>query len=229
MIISEDDLEKYSTCVLINKIKKETADDIFATSVKTMEWVLIQMADSSIPELGSIRTKFIYNWKKLRKQEDDPFYWDGPIKAAGQAVKLYKLALKYKCTIPLTKYTYTIGNNTVEGSVALLADNKKYPKSYVLNHIDVVYQRPIFTEHKALARWLYIKEEYDIAELGILHFPLIYGTSWKDRFINEPLAKEWLGSILETAGNIRYPRAGNYCARCTAPCKELYGSNVSIE
>ncbi len=221
MVIKEDDLEKYSTCILINKIEEP---EPFATSIETLNWVLIQLASSYIPDLEDIRANFIFNWK-LKHTVQDFDYWVGPQRAASIAVRLYKLALNYKCIIPMTGYKYTIGDNTIEGQVALLTDDKKYPRSYVLNPIVIAPpgKKPVFTEYKALARWLYIRNTYDNAELSILHFPLLYGVSWKDRYIDESLAKKWLDSILKTASNIQYPRAGTYCRQCSAPCKELYG------
>jgi len=76
----------------------------------------------------------------------------------------------------------------------------------------------------SLARYIHVKNTYhEYKEVGIYHLPLIHGTPWINKYVEERLATNMLRSIVNVI-KVKpfYAIPGSHCEHCsTKPCLEV--------
>ena len=226
MKFSEDELVRISTCGVMPQTERSMLSQ---AAEATFRWGLLERFTGAVPKSQDIRNRFTVVWNKLwgSRSKEVALYWTGPRFCVQFGYRFYRFLLTYECMRPFEPYALDFPSGTITGSTAIVS-HKKYRTqeitAYVLDLTErsPAKHRPALTDPRALSRWLAIRDMYDSPALGIVHFPLLSGESWKDESVDEPLAKSWVSAILEQAAKtLVYPRPGTHCRKCSMPCEKV--------
>lgn len=237
MSINEHELERMSRCPIM---VERSPTNVGLCSRLLVEKVLRHAFEGKIVSLEDIRKNFtllwnsaythgidIKSWKPPPIKVGDP-YWAGIRNGRTISYRLFSLILNYEVLHPEQLYNLILNGYTIQGSYALIRKRKgasipsvliPYIHAPTLQHDQVVPPRPI-----ALSRYVDAKMSEVYKEIHVLHYPLLKGKEWTNKYINEALAKTYLCSMLEVAKlNPNYPTLGNHCIDCsTKPCMEVF-------
>lgn len=228
----EQVLNMFAVCPL--RTESTSVDPLYGAARELLSWALKRTFEGAIPELKTLRERYCMVWKSLyypgykdtSVPPDHPTYWAGPRKSGLIGKKIYDFCTKFEVLHPEQLYTLTFGSQVVKGSYALVRrrTNNAVPAVLVAHPHAPLEKHP---DLRSLARWLDARRSLTDREIAIYHLPLVRGDAWSFTNVNERLALDWLGSILDSVSKTRYPAPGTHCASCVQKdCMEvLHGPN----
>jgi hypothetical protein len=241
--ISEVDLDRMLLCPILDPIVE---DDKYICARQTLIWALRRTFDSHSCSIKELREKYVHFWNVKwfsypnRPKEDgvpsSGSYWEGPKQGNKTAKKIFELFRLYLILQPEQPYELPIEMYTIQGEYAIIRRRGKEGIPMVLIYEDVErnhHSRPesTFPEPSSLARYIHVKNTlHEYKEVGIYHIPLIHGTPWTNRYIEEKLATTMLGSIIRVAKSSPvYATPGSHCFKCSSkPCLKVLNEKPQL-
>jgi hypothetical protein len=144
-------------------------------------------------------------------KEKDSVYWAG-IKAGRRFIsKLFWLLTKYDVLQPLQSYNY----KNITGEYAVIQKHSESEKPLILLFH---YNRPLYYEYPnvlSIVKWLHAKTNY--LDIGLYHFSMFRGESWKTLGLDFSLLDSWIYGILEQINTRKlYISPGSHCNECVS-------------
>jgi hypothetical protein len=229
MVVSEDNLNVNTLCPLMDIELSST--DIEECAYALLRWAILRKQDGLDVELPKLREKYVNLWNKkwFKDQEikvpDTGPYWEGPKKARIVAKRIYDLLLEYEILTPEQPYKLVLDCYTIQGLYALIRKKIGNKQVFVL----VIHTSP--TTYKAspdlrsLARHLHATKTYpNYNKIGLLHWTIIRGKEWKNKYINSNLSSNWLLTSLRLiSSSEKFPVPGPHCVNCKSKaCQEVF-------
>ena len=217
MKFQEYQLADFATCPLMQMDTYLTA--VESASRKLTQWVLGEAMNGRIVPAYVMRLKFVKFWNDDwgNKPHDGQEDWDGPRRARQVAATLFKFITAYEVLRPIQPYTFSLGEDLVEGHYALVRKRSRLEKHDPLiliihmgrprnNSLPDVLELVRFCNEMRGCEWM---------NVGFYHLSLFTHRSWIIKSLDEPLALRWLASILEAVrkGGV-YPSPGAHCSTC---------------
>lgn len=232
--INEYELEQKAKCpIMVSQSPSEVGLCGYLLASKALRAAF----EGKHPVLADIRGDYIRLWNQawFKGKENkipipkagDP-YWKGIHSGRTISYRLFNLLLAYEVLHPEQSYYLILNGYTIQGSYALLRKRKGagiptvlilYMHAPTLQHDQAVPPRLV-----ALSRYVDAKMSEVYKEIHVLHYPLLKGKEWINKYINEALAKVYLYSMLEVENTSPvYPTIGEHCKDCsTKPCLEVF-------
>jgi hypothetical protein len=171
LVLSEDDLRRYSGCPLYRSKKPDLME---TAAMKTFRWAVNQSYSKFNLTAKDLREHFVREWNSAwGDKERDSAFWEGPETSIRFGRVMYEFFNKYEVSQPYEPYSLELPAGTIEGERAVLLWHKtRLDPEYLL--LDARIYRPKYylpPNYPALAQWLSGYDEGDFTNTDILHFP----------------------------------------------------------
>jgi hypothetical protein len=223
MIIQESRLEKLLQCPMIDP-QPSSKSDKCAMALST--WVLRQSFLNKLigkPEkvLDNIRKTLIEIWK------DENVEGDPGVIARVAGFRLFSLVLDYEVIHLEQPYNLVLTGYTIQGKYALLRKRKGEYLPYVLivhtNSPSLKKEQALPPDVISMSRHLHASTNAGYSNVQTLHYPVLSGQKWYDKYINSKLSAIYLTNMLRVISNPSYPVPGEHCSTCVSrPCLSIF-------
>lgn len=221
MRVSEERLREYAACSMYSSLPRK-ADWVYESSTQLLHWALLKRFKGDLVSLSKMRERFEYLFGQHNTSPRrllDPEYVNGLRVGISVAKRVHDFIVEHEVIVPVTSYSCEFAGHEITGAYATVRKNhgKGMPMVLVEHRtwLRSQFDKPDFV---GLCRYMHSMMKAEDDSVGIFHLALVWGRSWKQTDVREPLVHTWLKAILDSmVRGVQYPSAGyqceNYCAK----------------